>query len=52
MLEAGVSSRQIDLRLYSGRFVELHRGVYLVGAVPGAHSHEMAALLAYGLKPC
>jgi very-short-patch-repair endonuclease len=47
LLEEGVSGRQIKLRLISGRLVELHRGVYLVGAVPGAHSHEMAALLAF-----
>ena len=29
----------------------IHRGVYLVGAVPGAHAHEMAAILACGPGP-
>jgi very-short-patch-repair endonuclease len=48
LLDAGVTRHQIVARLNSGRLAEIHRGVYLVGAVPGPHSLEMAALLAYG----
>jgi very-short-patch-repair endonuclease len=47
---AGVTPDQIKLRVRRGRLTELHRGVYLVGAVPTAHSHEMAALLAFKLQ--
>jgi len=50
LLREGVTARQITRRLEAGRLIELHRGVYLVGAVPGAHSHEMAALLAFKLQ--
>jgi very-short-patch-repair endonuclease len=50
LLEAGVTRHQIVARLASGRLVELHRGVYLVGAVASPHAHEMAALLAYDLR--
>jgi very-short-patch-repair endonuclease len=48
LLAAGVTARQIKIRLASGRLVEIHRGVYLVGTIPGPHSLEMAALLACG----
>ena len=47
LLDAGVTARQVRLRLSNGRLHELHRGVYLVGhAVPPAHARAMAALLA------
>ena len=49
-MAAGASARQIQLRVASGRLVELHRGVYLVGAVPSEHAHEIAALLAFRLQ--
>jgi len=48
LLKAGVSARQVVSRLKVGRLTQLHRGVYLVGAVPGPHTHEAAALLACG----
>jgi very-short-patch-repair endonuclease len=48
LVAAGVTRHQIAFRLRSGYLVELHRGVYLVGAVPAPHAHEMAALLACG----
>ena len=51
LLHAGVSDQQIKARLASGRLTELHRGVYLVGAVQPEHAHEMAALLACGEVP-
>jgi hypothetical protein len=47
-LEAGVTARQIDRRLKSGRLHEIHRGIYLVGhAVPPPYGREMAALLVH-----
>jgi very-short-patch-repair endonuclease len=48
LLSAGATARQLETRLRSGRLTALHQGVYLVGAVPGAHTHEAAALLACG----
>jgi hypothetical protein len=49
LLEAGVSSRQIKLRLKNGRLHEIHRGVYLVGhTIPPPLAVEQAALLACG----
>src|SRR4051794_17681551 len=48
LLAAGVTRNQIAARRRSGFLTELHRGVYLVGPVPAAHSHEMAALFACG----
>ena len=49
LLQAGVTSRQIALRLQSGRLHELHRGVYLVGhKIPPPLATEQAALLASG----
>ena len=50
LLEAGITARRIDRRLEDGRLAEIHRGVYLVGAVPSAHAYDMAALLAHRLK--
>jgi very-short-patch-repair endonuclease len=49
LLDAGVTREQIAVRVESGRFVQLHRGVYLVGAVAPEHAHAMAALLAFRL---
>src|SRR4051794_15973637 len=49
LLQAGVTSNQIELRLHNGRLHELHRGVYLVGhTVPPPLAPEQAALLACG----
>ncbi len=48
LLAAGVTRHQIALRVQSGYLVKVHQGVYRVGAVPSAHAHEMAALLACG----
>ena len=49
MLDAGVTGRQIKLRLRNGRLHEIHRGVYLVGhTVPPPLAVEQAALLACG----
>jgi len=46
LLPLGITRDQISTRLSQGRLVELHRGVYLVGAVPSEHAHSQAALLA------
>lgn len=49
LLKAGVTGRQIKLRLRNGRLHEIHRGVYLVGhPVPPPLAIEQAALLACG----
>ena len=49
LLQAGVTARQIGLRLESGRLHEIHRGIYLVGhVVPPPLALEQAALLACG----
>ncbi len=45
---AGVTKMQIQTRLADGRLVALHRGVYLVGAVPSEHAYSQAALFACG----
>jgi very-short-patch-repair endonuclease len=50
LLAEGLSRNEIATRLADGRLTELHRGVYLVGAVAGPHAHEMAALLAFKLS--
>jgi very-short-patch-repair endonuclease len=51
LLDAGLTARQIKLRLRSGRLHQVHRGVYLVGhAVPTAHGRDMPALLACGSR--
>ncbi|CAA9536986.1 MAG: hypothetical protein AVDCRST_MAG30-4328 [uncultured Solirubrobacteraceae bacterium] len=49
LLDAGLTSRQIERRLASGHLHALHRGVYAVGhtALP-PFAHELAALLACG----
>jgi very-short-patch-repair endonuclease len=49
LLQAGITARQIHLRLESGRLHEIHRGIYLVGhVVPPPLATEQAALLACG----
>ncbi len=48
LLAAGLTKMQIETRLGDGRLVALHRGVYLVGAVPSEHASSQAALLACG----
>lgn len=49
LVEAGVTPRQVKLRLRSGRLHEIHRGVYLPGhTVLTVHARDMAALLACG----
>jgi very-short-patch-repair endonuclease len=47
LLAAGVTASQIDWRLKTGRLREIHRGVYLVGAVAPPLAYEQAALLAF-----
>ena len=51
LLQAGLTDDQVKLRLAAGRLTEVHRGVYLVGAVAPGHAHEMAALLACASRP-
>jgi very-short-patch-repair endonuclease len=46
LLATGLTREQIARRCRSGRLTQLHQGVYLVGVVPGQHTHAMAALLA------
>ncbi len=46
LLPLGITREQIAVRLEAGRLIELHRGVYLVGAVPSEHALSQAALLA------
>lgn len=48
LLAAGLTKMQIETRLADGRLVALHRGVYLVGAVPSEHAYAQAALFACG----
>jgi predicted transcriptional regulator of viral defense system len=49
LLAAGITARQIVLRLGSGRLHQIHRGVYLVGHAAGPPlASEQAALLACG----
>jgi very-short-patch-repair endonuclease len=45
---AGVSRRVVERWVRQGWLTRLHRGVYQVGAVPSAHSGELAAVLACG----
>src|SRR4051794_4282008 len=47
LLHEGITARQIELRLQSGRLHEIHRGIYLVGhSIPPPLAVEQAALLA------
>jgi very-short-patch-repair endonuclease len=49
LIDAGLSATEIGRRLRHGRLHQLHLGVYLLGhAVPPAHAHEAAAVLACG----
>jgi predicted transcriptional regulator of viral defense system len=45
---AGIGPRGIAKRVAEARLRRLHRGVFLVGPLPGPHMHEMAAVLACG----
>lgn len=47
-MRAGVPAHKIEYRLKTGRLERLHRAVYRVGPVAGAHQQEMAAVLACG----
>lgn len=46
LLPLGVSRHEIQRRRETRRLTEIHRGVYLVGAVPSEFSYAQAALLA------
>lgn len=48
LLQTGVTTAQIALRLRDGRLRTIHRGVYLVGPVPTDLAYSQAALLACG----
>jgi Transcriptional regulator, AbiEi antitoxin len=49
LLEAGVTSRQIEVRLGSGALIPVHRGVYRVGhRAPSVEAQYLAAALACG----
>ncbi|TVR60259.1 MAG: DUF559 domain-containing protein [Gemmatimonadales bacterium] len=48
LLEAGMSASALWRRVNSGRFIPLHRGVYLISAVDPGRAREMAAVLAGG----
>ena len=52
LLAAGLTSRQVERRLSSGRLQGMHRGVYLIGSLRGdlkpPRAAEMAAVLACG----
>jgi len=48
LLAAGLSPMKIRTRLVDGRLVAIHRGVYLVGAVPPEWAYPQAALFACG----
>lgn len=45
---AGLGRRAVERRMAEGRLRRLHRGVFLVGALPGPHAREVAAVLAVG----
>lgn len=50
LLERGLSPREIQYRLETGRLRAVHRGVYMVGPEIGPHQREMAAFLACGAE--
>lgn len=50
LLAAGLSAMQIRTRIGDGRLTVIHRGVYLVGAVPPEWAYPQAALFACGLE--
>lgn len=47
LIARGVTRHEIQGRLDAGALVQIHKGVYLVGAVPSEHAYPQAALLAY-----
>lgn len=48
LLAAGLTHAQIRRRMADGRLVQIHRGVYLVGAIPAEWAYPQAALFACG----
>src|SRR5690349_11141644 len=49
LLDAGITPRQIDERLYAGTLIRIHRGVYRVGhAAPSIEATYRAAVFAGG----
>jgi very-short-patch-repair endonuclease len=48
LLEAGLTSNLVRMRVNRGRLHPVHRGVYLVGPPVAPHLQEMAAVLACG----
>lgn len=48
LLACGLGSHRVRSRVLSGQLRPIHRGVYLVGPVPGHFAREMAAVLACG----
>jgi len=48
LIAEGLTRHQVGLRITDGRLQVLHRGVYLVGAIPSEHAYAQAALLALG----
>jgi putative AbiEi antitoxin of type IV toxin-antitoxin system len=47
LLAAGLTRRQIERRVASGEYRQIHRGVYLAAPFQPPHAHEMAAVLAW-----
>jgi very-short-patch-repair endonuclease/predicted transcriptional regulator of viral defense system len=45
---AGLSAEAVDRMVATGRLRPVHRGVYLVGPLPGSRAREMGAVLAIG----
>lgn len=46
LLDRGLTRHEIQGRIESGRLTEVHKGVYMIGAVPSEHTFSQAALLA------
>jgi very-short-patch-repair endonuclease/predicted transcriptional regulator of viral defense system len=48
LLDAGLTSRMVSLRIEQQRLQRIHRGVYVMGPVMAPFAREMAAVLACG----
>jgi very-short-patch-repair endonuclease len=48
LAQAGLGRGAVARRVAEGRYRRLHRGVFLVGPLPGSRTREMAAVLAVG----